>query len=144
MKMNRRLLIEILSAHADQLSLGRDAKNTYLVGFPEYRETLEPLLTTAVQAKGILAPAEPSPTFRQDLRRSLLSAAQQNRPVHRQTRLGRLSVRRIAGSVLNHAGRARTRTLVAATAGSAISLVSLIALLLRFRASQGSQSVGLA
>lgn len=144
MKMNRRLLIEILAAHADQLNLDHHAKSTYLTGFPEHRETLEPLLSTAEQAKQILAPAKPSPAFREDLRRSLLTAARQNRLVYPQARHSRLPVRLITGAILNRVGKGKTRVLVAATAGSAISLLSLVALFLRSRASHKSQAIGLA
>jgi len=66
--------IEILATHADKLNVGTNEETEYLATF-EHQDTLQPLLSLARKVKNALAPVEPDPAFREDLRRSLLATA---------------------------------------------------------------------
>ena len=114
--MDDRVLIEVLTAHADQLNEGGGEGDAYLAMFPAYREELAPLLATAGRAKEALAPVRPEPAFREDLRRGLLAAARQ---------------RQAQVVVVPQGGRGRDILIGAAALGSAISVAGLLARLLR-------------
>ena len=70
-------LIEILATHADKLNAEADEETEYLATLPEHQATLQPLLTVARKVKDVLAPVEPDPAFRENLRLSLLATAHQ-------------------------------------------------------------------
>ncbi|HIC94073.1 MAG TPA: hypothetical protein EYP09_07475 [Anaerolineae bacterium] len=118
--MDDKVLIEILASHADQLIKGR-RRGDYLAVFPDRREELEPLLAVAEKVKEALVPVEPAPAFRRRLRKDLLAAAHQ--------RLARQPADR--GFAL---GSRRGLLLGAAALGSAVSVVGVIAYLVRSRA----------
>ena len=90
--MADRQLIEILATHADKLNVGTGEEVVYLATLPEHQDTLQPLLSLARKVKDALAPVEPDPAFRENLRLGLLAAARQQlasrlssksqRPVH--------------------------------------------------------------
>jgi len=114
--MAEKVLIEILASHADQLIKGGAREGDYLC-----REELGPLLTVAEKVKRALVPVEPAPAFRRRLRKGLLAAAHQ--------RLARQPADR--GLAL---GSRRGILIGAAALGSAVSVVGVIAYLVRSRA----------
>jgi len=124
--MDDRILIEVLTAHADRLKEGGGKGDAYLAMFPAYEEELAPLLDTAGRAKEALAPVRPEPTFREDLRRGLLAAARQ---------------RRAQVVVVPQEGRGRDILIGAAALGSAISVAGLLARLLRSRRGEKPQAM---
>ena len=69
--------IEILATHADKLNIGTNEETEYLATLPEHQDALQPLLALARKVKDALAPVEPDPAFRENLRLSLLAAARQ-------------------------------------------------------------------
>jgi hypothetical protein len=75
--MADRKLIEILATHADKLNAGVSKEAEYLAALPERQDTLQPLLALARKVKDALAPVEPDPAFRENLRLGLLAAARQ-------------------------------------------------------------------
>lgn len=116
--MEKKLLAEILAAHASELKEGHHRKEAYLSLFPAYRDQLEPLLGLAERAKGLLAPQKPSAAFRRALGQDLVAAARQ-----------------VAAQGARRSAR-RPRTAVfwgAAALGSALSLAGLVALFRHFR-----------
>ena len=119
--MAEKVLIEILASHADQLIKGEAREGDYLALFPHRREELGPLLTVAEKVKRALVPVEPAPAFRRRLRKGLLAAAHQ--------RLARQPADR--GLAL---GSRRGILIGAAALGSAVSVVGVIAYLVRSRA----------
>ncbi len=74
--MNEELLIEVLAAHAEHLNAEEDHTQTYLEMFPEDEEALLPLFTLARDLKTVLAQAEMSPAFREQLYAALVQAAE--------------------------------------------------------------------
>jgi hypothetical protein len=115
--MEKKMLAEILSAHADQLSSGRPRRRDYLSMFPTYQGELGSLLKVAERVKAALVPVDPEPAFQAGLERDLLAVAQR-RP-----------------ELLATYGRERRMRAIIGVAilGSAISLASIIAYLLRVR-----------
>jgi urease gamma subunit len=72
--MDRRLIKEILAAHADQIVRTDRTGHEVRELFPE-EEELVPLLDVAEQVKTWLKPAQPSADFEENLRRDLMVAA---------------------------------------------------------------------
>lgn len=122
--MEDKVLVEIVSAHADQLREGRGKEGDYLAMFPDYREELKSLLETAEKVKEVLEPVEPAPAFRQSLHRDLLAA-------------GRW---RLAREVPQLAKSHRKQILIGAAAvGSVVSLAGAIAYFIHSRATAKAQ-----
>ncbi len=70
------LMTELLTAHADELNSGGQArKEGYLAAFPGEPGELESLLDVAARVKRVLKPVKPEPAFRARLRNGLLLAA---------------------------------------------------------------------
>ena len=117
--MEDKVLAEILAAHANQLRRGHRKGSDYLAMFPDYQETLKPLLETAEKVKEVLGPVEPTPAFCQSLHQDLLAAGQ----------------RRLVGEVPQLARSHRRQILIRAAAlGSAVSVAGALAYLIRSRA----------
>ena len=74
--MNKKLLKEILAAHADQLVKGKATGKDYLDLLPERDEDLAPLLDVAERVKSTLKPIAPTNKFERDLKKELISTAQ--------------------------------------------------------------------
>jgi hypothetical protein len=123
--MEDKVLTEILMAHADRADGGRHNGKDYLEMFPVYCSELKPLLTTAEMVQEVLKPAEPAPAFRASLRQGLLAAAQE-----------KVAARHIQPT--RPPGRG---LLIGAALGSALSVIGLIAYVLRTRAQAKTQSV---
>ncbi|HDH09449.1 MAG TPA: hypothetical protein ENF84_00755 [Chloroflexi bacterium] len=119
--MNDKVLIEILASHADRLIKGEAREGDYLAMFPDRREELGPLLTVAEKVKRALVPVEVAPAFRQRLRKGLLAAAHQKLAQQTADRGFALAPRK--GVLLG-----------AAALGSAVSVVGVIAYLIRSHA----------
>ena len=75
--MDKRLLKEILAAHADQLVKGKATGKDYLELLPERDEDLAPLLDVAERVQSTLKPLTPTNKFERDLKKELISTAQQ-------------------------------------------------------------------
>jgi hypothetical protein len=117
--MKDKVLAEILTAHANQLKKGQGKGSDYLAMFPDYQETLKPLLETAEKVNEVLGPVEPAPAFCQSLYKELLAAGQ----------------RRLVGEVPELARSHRKQILIRAAAmGSAVSVAGALAYLIRSRA----------
>jgi hypothetical protein len=127
--MEDKVLVEILTAHADQLKKGQGEGSDYLAMFPDYRDELRVLLETAEKVKEVLQPVEPAPAFRQSLYQDLLAAGR----------------RRLAGEVPQLA-RSHTKQILisAAAVGSAVSVVGAIAYFIHSRAAAETQSASAA
>ncbi len=76
--MNKKMLKEILAAHADQLVNGKASSEDYLKLLPERDTELEPLLSVAEQIQSALQPISPPNKFERDLKQELLITAQQH------------------------------------------------------------------
>lgn len=74
--MDKRMLKEILAAHADQLVKGKATGKDYLDLLPEDDE-LGSLLDVAEQIQSTLKPIAPANSFEQQLKKELLTTAQQ-------------------------------------------------------------------
>jgi hypothetical protein len=72
--MNKKMLKEILAAHADQLLSGKVEGKAYLDQLPESDKELAPLLAVAERVQSTLKPV--SLTNREALKRELLTTAQ--------------------------------------------------------------------
>lgn len=120
MDMNERLLAEILAAHADALSRGEDDAEELLARYPaEERKRLESLLGMARLLRSALVPVEPSASFIRELGETLSQRAlDRGRSIARRTQ--------------------QTMLLVMAALGWAISMVGLIAFIMRRRTRQPS------
>ena len=75
--MDKKMLREILAAHADQLVKGKARSKDYLELLPGQDEELAPLLDVAERVQSTLKPIAPANKFERDLKRELLSTAQQ-------------------------------------------------------------------
>lgn len=75
--MDKRMLREILAAHADQLLKGKVTGKDYLELLPGQDDELAPLLDVAEQVQSTLRPITPANRFEQDLKQTLLATAQQ-------------------------------------------------------------------
>ncbi len=73
--MDKRMLKEILAAHADQLVKGKAASRNYLDLLPDQDDDLAPLLSVAERVESILKPVAPPNSFEQQLKQELLSIA---------------------------------------------------------------------
>jgi hypothetical protein len=73
--MNRKLLKEILAAHADQLATGEANNQEYSEHFHHPEEELAPLLDVAERVKVTLQPVRPTHDFESELKRELLTTA---------------------------------------------------------------------
>ncbi len=109
--MNDNTLMEVLAAYADDLNNGRADRETCLRQFSGRHEELKTLLHLAEQVKQVLVPVEPSPTFVQKLLRQLVVAdgQEQARSYRREVVIG------------------------AAAVGSVLSVIGIVAYLLRNR-----------
>jgi hypothetical protein len=74
--MDKRMLKEILAAHADQLVKGKATGKDYLDLLPGQDEELAPLLDVAERVQSTLKPVTPANRFEQSLKQDLLSTAQ--------------------------------------------------------------------
>ena len=73
--MNKKLLKEILAAHADQLVNGTATQKDYLKLIPDRDEELAPLMDVAERVQSTLRPITPSLGFEEELKRQLLTTA---------------------------------------------------------------------
>ncbi len=73
--MNKKLLKEILAAHADHLVTGRAKGKDYLNLLADSEEELAPLLDVAERVKSTLKPIKPARKFEKELKRELLTTA---------------------------------------------------------------------
>jgi hypothetical protein len=73
--MDKKMLKEILAAHADQLVKGKATGKDYLDLLPERDEELAPLLDVAERVQSTLRPITPTNKFEQELKRDLLTTA---------------------------------------------------------------------
>jgi len=105
---------EVLTAYTDDLNRGTAKREVYLGQVAAKQDELRALLDLAEQLKWILVPIQPSPVFVANLARQLSAAS--------------------AGRV-THALRDHWREIVlgAAAVGSALSVVGLVAYLVRQR-----------
>lgn len=110
--MADKVLMGLLAAHADNLDRGKADRKVYLKRAPDQREELEALLRLAEQIKRALVPVQPSPTFVKNLVRQLV-VADNKEPAR---------------------GYRREVVIGAAAVGSALSVIGLIAYLVRSRA----------
>lgn len=110
--MTDRELTEVLAAHADDLTRGQINREICLKRVPDRREELETLLRLAEQVKSSLVPVQPSPTFVRNLVRQLVLADDEEsaRPAH---------------------GYRREVVIGAAAVGSALSVIGVVAYLVR-------------
>lgn len=72
---NKKLISEILSAHADHLLARRNRAEDYAQLFPDNTE-LPPLLSLADHVKSALQPVNLPRSFKEQLQRDLMAAAQ--------------------------------------------------------------------
>ena len=76
--MDKKVLQEILAAHADQLVQGKASSKDYLTLLPETDEDLAPLLNVAEWVQSTLRPITPTNhQFESNLKQELLATAQQ-------------------------------------------------------------------
>jgi hypothetical protein len=73
--MDKKMLKEILAAHADQLLKGKATSKDYLDLLPESDEELARLLAVAERVQSTLQPVTPANHFEQELKRELLTTA---------------------------------------------------------------------
>jgi len=78
MRMDKKMIKEILAAHADQLVNGRATSEDYLKLLPDRNTELEPLLSVAEQLQSALRPISPPNKFERDLKQELLTTAQRH------------------------------------------------------------------
>ena len=74
--MDKRMLKEILAAHADQLVKGKATGQDYLKLLPGQDDELAPLLDVAERVQSTLTPVTPANRFEQSLKQDLLTTAQ--------------------------------------------------------------------
>lgn len=113
--MTDKAVIEMLAAYTDSLNRGEADCQIYLRQAPDQYEELESLLSLAEQIKQALVPVQPSPAFVKNLIQRLVVA-----PNERVARLAR--------------GHRRGVVIGAAAVGSALSVIGIIAYLVRSRA----------
>ena len=131
--MANREWIEILATHADKLNAGTNEEAEYLATLPEQQDTLQPLLALARKVKNALAPVEPNPAFRENLRLSLLAAAHQ-RSVSRLS----LKPQRPVHLFRSH----RKEILIGAAAlGSVVSVAGIVAYWIHARAAKAQRAL---
>lgn len=73
--MNRKLLKEILAAHADQLVTGETNNQEYIEHLHHPEEELVPLFDVAERVRSTLQPVKPTHDFELELKRELLTTA---------------------------------------------------------------------
>ena len=73
--MDKKMLKEILAAHADQLLKGKARGKDYLDLLPESDEELARLLAVAERVQSTLKPVTPANHFEEELKRELLTTA---------------------------------------------------------------------
>ena len=124
--MERRDLLEVLTAHADQLNriAGGDAQDLQVP--PEQRHELRSLLQLVEQVKGALAPVAPSPAYKRKLGLDLSEVARRRRS--KDMLVAPLSTRR--------------ELLIGAAIGSAVALAGGIVYFVRTHIQGQSQHVG--
>jgi hypothetical protein len=112
--MNDRVWVEVLMAYADDLNRGEVVREYYLEQIPDQSCGLKALLHLTERVKQALVPVQPSPTFVKDLAQQLVIT--NNRRVE-------------------CPGRRHWREIFigAAAVGSALSVIGLVAYLLRSR-----------
>ena len=121
--MDKKILREILAAHADQLVQGKATSKDYLSLLPETDDDLAPLLNVAEWVQSTLRPITPPNKFENDLKQELLATAQQ---------------RQIDGYTPPHPYR--DLMILIAMVGFIVSLTAVI-LSLRHRGTGGSPTV---
>ncbi len=112
--MTDKALAQVLMAHADDLNREAADREFYLRRIPDRRAELEVLLHLTEQIKQTLVSVQPSPTFVQDLARQL--AVTDNSRVERPLQDHRREI-----------------FIGAAAVGSALSVIGLVAYLVRSR-----------
>jgi len=124
--MEHRDLLEVLTAHADQLNriAGGDAQDPQVP--PEQRQELRSLLQLAEQVKGALAPVTASPAYKRKLGLDLSEVARHRRS--KELLVAPLSTRR--------------ELLIGAAIGSAVALAGGIVYFVRTHMQGQSQHVG--
>ena len=118
--MKDKLLAEVLTAYTDDLNKGIASRKVYLTGGAEKQDELQALLYLTERLKRALVPVQPSVTFVQNLGRQLVSIGH-----GKMTRVVRDHWREIFFG--------------AAAVGSAISVIGLVAYLVRSRAQVKTQ-----
>jgi len=118
--MKDKLLAEVLTAYTDDLNKGIASRKVYLAGGAEKRDELQALLYLTERLKRALVPVQPSVTFVQNLGRQLVF-------------IGHGEMTRV---VRDHW---RGIFFGAAAVGSAISVIGLVAYLVRSRAQVKTQ-----
>jgi len=115
--MDEKLLVELLDAYTDKLLREGDdkAKEVFEV-FPQYRETLSPLVKLVKELRAVLTPVSPSLAFR----RELLARLKSHTPTTRREIF--------KGWVAEHR---RELAMGAALVGSAFSLAGVVAYFIR-------------
>ena len=125
--------IEILATHADKLNIGTNEETEYLATLPEHQNALQPLLALARKVKDALAPVEPDPAFRENLRLSLLAAAHQR------------SVSRLSSKPQRpvHLFRSYRKEILigAAALGSVVSVAGIVAYWIHARAAKAQRAL---
>ena len=119
--MTDKVLTEVLAAHADDLNRGKADRKVYLKQAPDQREELEALLRLTERIKRALVPVQPSPTFVKNLVRQLVVADDK-------------------GAARPARGYRREVVIGAAAVGSALSVIGLVAYLVRSRAQVKAQA----
>lgn len=110
--MRKRKVVELLNEHAESLQDGQANGEALLARHPERQGALKGLFDLAERVRKTLAPVEPPPTFITDLKRLLIENAQHARLVARRE-------------------RERRAVVIAASAGGAVYLLGLLALMVR-------------
>ena len=117
---SKRMLAEVLMAYADDLNKGPVNREVYLGRVPDQRGELETMLRLTEQIKQALVPVQPSPAFVRSLARRLAVAGdEETMPPMR-----------------NHW---REIFIGAAAVGSALSVIGLVAYLVRSRVQMKAQ-----
>ncbi|MCS7221322.1 MAG: hypothetical protein RML36_08415 [Anaerolineae bacterium] len=119
-RWSHRNLVDLLDAQAEKLARDDADMEALLALFPELAEEARPLMALASGLANALQPVRPRAAFRAHLRRGLIDAARRRYTLRAAT---------------SHSGRASRFVwlLGAAAVGSAVSVVGLLAYLLRSR-----------
>jgi hypothetical protein len=117
--MDKKLLKEILAAHADHLVAGKAKGKDYLKLLADPEDELAPLFNVAEQVKSTLKPVRPGRKFEAQLKRELLATAH---------------LRRVEGYVPPNPER--DLLILAAIVGFVLSLAGVL-LALRLRSQSG-------
>ena len=113
-------LIELLEAQATALAAGNTESLSLLALYPDVADRARPLMTLASMLASALLPVRPRPAYRSRLQRGLVDAAQSKR-----------ALPAMSPQPVTHTWR--PWVLGAATIGSIVSVVGVIAYLLHAR-----------